>query len=262
MLRDLKETTKFLILLEIVSSRPRKMNSISSKLGITVQGTSDYIRAMSREGLVKKIGGEYRATKKGVDLLQERMLELKNFVDSSFRQLEIVDVCGAIAGNDIKKDEEVGLFMEDGVLLAYAGKRSSSTGYALFSAKKGEDLAIKDLSGMVSLRPGRISVLQVPSLQEGGTHSISLKKARKIVKDITYDRVAVLDVVSKALANLLGVRVDFDFAPISSSIEASLKGLDILAIASRKNVPVIVSELEAENSKLEDPIPYEVKALK
>jgi putative transcriptional regulator len=261
MLRDLRESTKLLILLEIVNNRPKTLNSISSKLGITVQGTSDYIRTMTAEGFVKKIGGEYRATKKGVDLLQERMLKLKDFVDSSMKQLEIVDVCGAIAGNEVKKDDEVGLFMEDGLLVAYSDKSSPSIGYAVSDAKKGEDLAVRDLSGMVALKPGRITVLQVPSLQEGGTRSVSIKKARKTLKGLDFDKVAVMDVVSRAFANTLKIGVDFDFAPLSSSFEAALRGIDVLIIASRENVPVVVSELETENGKLEDPVPYEVKSL-
>ncbi len=126
LLRDLRETTKLLILLEIVNNRPRALNSIAARLEITVQGASDYVRTMAQEDLVKKIGGEYRATKKGVELLENRMFELKEFVDSSIKQLEIIDICGAIAGNNIRKDEEVGLFMEEGVLVAYSGKDSPS----------------------------------------------------------------------------------------------------------------------------------------
>ncbi len=261
LLRDLKETTKLLILLEIVSNRPRALNSIATKLDITVQGTSDYVRKMSEEGLVKKIGGEYRATKKGVEMLENRMFELKEFVDSSIKQLEIIDMCGAIAGNDIRKDEEVGLFMENGVLVAYSGKESPSRGIAMFDVKAGEDLAVRDPSGMVALKPGKITVLQLPSLQEGGTHSIAFREARKTVKSVRFSKVAVIDVVSTALANKLEIEPDFDFAPLPSSFEAAVKGMNVLIIASRDTLPVVVSELEAENSRLEDPIPYEVKTL-
>lgn len=261
MLRDLRETTKLLILLEIVSNRPRTLNTIAAKLDITVQGTSEYVRAMTEEDLVKKIGGEYRATKRGVDVLEKRMFELKEFVDSSIKQLEIIDVCGAIAGNDVRRDEEVGLFMEDGVLVAYAGRRSPSIGYAMTDAKRGEDLAVKDSTGMVALRPGKITILQLPSLQEGGTHSISLVAAKKTVKNIRYGKVAVMDVVSKALVDIIKLKPDFEFAPLPPSLEAAVKGMDILIIASRESVPSLVSELEAENSRLEDPIQYEVRTL-
>lgn len=261
LLRDLKETTRLLILLEIVNNRPRALSSIAAKLDITVQGTSDYVRAMTEDDLVKKIGGEYRATKKGVEMLENRMFELKEFVDSSIKQLEIIDTCGAIAGNDIIKDEEVGLFMEEGVLVAHSGRDSPSKGYAMSDAKKGKDLAVRDPSGLVALRPGRITVLQLPSLQEGGTHSISLKNARRTLKDISFSKVAILDVVSKALADTLKLRPDFEFAPLQSSFEAAVKGMDVLIVAARESVPIAVSELEAENSRLEDPIQYEVRSL-
>jgi putative transcriptional regulator len=261
LLRDLKETTKLLILLEIVNVRPRALQTISSKLGITVQGTSDYVRGMTDDGLVKKISGEYRATKKGVELLESRMFELKEFVDSSIRQLEIIDVCGAIAGNVIKKDVEVGLFMENGVLVAYSGRECPSKGFAMTDAEVGEDLAVRDPSGMVSLRPGRITVLQTPSLQDGGTHKVSISNTKKVLKALEFDKVAIMDVVSRALARALDIEPDFDFAPLPSSFEAAQKGMDVVIIASGETVPSVISELEAENSRLEDPIQYEVKTL-
>jgi putative transcriptional regulator len=261
LLRDLKETTKLLILLEIVNNRPRTLYSIAAKLDITVQGTSDYVRAMTEEDLVKKIGGEYRATKKGVEMLENRMFELKEFVDSSIKQLEIIDTCGAIAGNDVRKDEEVGLFMENGVLVAYSGTESPSKGYAMFDAEKGRDLAVRDPSGLVALRPGRITILQLPSLQEGGTHAITVRAARKTLKEIRFGKVAVMDVVSMALADSLDLSTDFEFAPLHASFEAAVKGMDVLIIAARESVPLVVSELEVENSRLEDPIKYEVRTL-
>jgi putative transcriptional regulator len=261
LLRDLKETTKLLILLEIVNARPRALQSISSKLGITVQGISDYVRGMSEEGLVKKIGGEYRATKKGVDLLESRMFELKDFVDTSIRQLEIIETCDAIAGNDIKRDEQVGLFMEDGILVAYKGKESPSKGFAMIDAVTGEDVSVREPSGLVTLKPGRITVLQLPSLKEGGTHSLSIQDARKALKGIRFSKMAIMDVVSRAFLNTLGIKPDFDFAPLPSSFEAAVKGMDVLIVASREMVPLVVSDLEAENSGLEDPIPYEVRTL-
>ncbi len=261
LLRDLRETTKLLILLEIVNNRPRALNSIAARLEITVQGASDYVRTMAQEDLVKKIGGEYRATKKGVELLENRMFELKEFVDSSIKQLEIIDICGAIAGNDIRKDEEVGLFMEEGVLVAYSGKDSPSKGYAMSDAEPGEDLTVRDPSGLVALKPGKITVLQLPSLQEGGSRSVALENARKALKDVSFSKVAVMDVVSIALARTLNLEADFEFAPLQSSFEAAVKGMDVLIVAARESVPIVVSELEAENSRLEDPIQYEVKTL-
>ncbi len=70
-----------------------------------------------------------------------------------------------------------------------------------------------------------------------------------------------MDVVSIALARTLNLEADFEFAPLQSSFEAAVKGMDVLIVAARESVPIVVSELEAENSRLEDPIQYEVKTL-
>jgi putative transcriptional regulator len=131
----------------------------------------------------------------------------------------------------------------------------------MIDAATGEDVSVREPSGMVTLKPGRITVLQLPSLQEGGTHSLSIQDARKALKGIKFSKLAILDVVSRALLNIIDIKPDFDFAPLPSSFEAAVKGMDVLIIASREMVPLIVSDLEAENSGLEDPIPYEVKTL-
>ncbi len=96
----------------------------------------------------------YRATKREVDYLHSRISQIRDFVDSSIRDLRIIDVASALAGRDIEEGGQVGLVMEGGRLVAYPHRGARSRGRALHAARKGEDVAVRDLEGIVELKPG------------------------------------------------------------------------------------------------------------
>jgi len=100
---DLRLNTKLLILLEITIVSHSKLKPIADRLGITVQGISEYIKIMQSEGLVHITGGGYKATKKGVQFLHENIRDLKEFVERTMKRLEVIDLCAAIAKTRIKE---------------------------------------------------------------------------------------------------------------------------------------------------------------
>ncbi|UCE74659.1 MAG: hypothetical protein JSV56_02880 [Methanomassiliicoccales archaeon] len=261
-LRDLRLTTELLILLEVVISPHFRLKSIADKLDITVQGASEYLRRMKKEGKIQNIGGEYRATKKGVDFLHSNFLVLKEFVDSKMAELSIIDLCAATAKTPISEGDEVGLFMENGVLTAYSGKKSDSKGIAQWDADVDEDVAIKDLDGMVSLSPGTMHIVRLPSIREGGSKSVSIREIKRLNEKLSFDRIGVMDVVSKAAVKKAGLKPDFEFATLNAAIEAVKKGLSVAIFTSRDQVHNIVSTVEELNGQIEDKIAYEIVNLK
>ncbi|UCF08488.1 MAG: winged helix-turn-helix transcriptional regulator [Thermoplasmata archaeon] len=257
-LRDLRLSTELLILFEIMDNPHTKLKAVAEKLDITVQGASDYLRRMKREGLIQNIGGEYRVTKKGIDFLHSNFSELKRFVDSKITELNIIDVCSALAKTPVKKGDEVGIFMEGGVLTAYAGRESSSRGTAFSDADVDEDVAVTDLDGIVSLSPGTIHIMSLPSIREGGSAAVSSDNIKQQYKKIKPDKVGVLDVVSLAAVKKADLKPDFEFGTLPASIEAIEKGLDVMLFASRDSVHTAVSTIEDINSQIEDKIVYKV----
>jgi putative transcriptional regulator len=257
-LRDLRLSTELLILLEVINNPNIKLKNIAEKLDITVQGASDYLRRMKKEGFIQSIGGEYRATKKGIKFLHSNFSELKEFVDLRIAELNIIDVCAAIAKTPIKEGDEVGLFMENGILTAYSGKKSESKGIALSAATINEDVAIKDLDGMVTLSPGDMHVVKLPSIREGGSNSVNIDGIKKLSKRLSPDKVGAMDVVSVAVLKKAGIESDFEFATLSASIEALEKGLNVMLFASSDQIPGVVSTIEEINSNIEDKIIYEI----
>ncbi len=257
----MKEATRLLILLEITAHRHGRMKSIADKIGLTVQGVSDYLKSMSSEGLVQHVSGVYTATMKGVDLLQERFKELREFVDRAYRDMRILDICSAIAREDIQEGERVGLFMEDAYLVAYPGRQSPSHGRSLHSARRGEDVTVVELEGILDLSMGRITVVRIPGAREGGTRAVDLTTAREFLEGQPKDRLAVSDAVAKALALKLGLEPDFEFAAASASFDAALRGLDVLLLASEDSSAEVVSTIETANEGMEEKVPYHLVAL-
>lgn len=257
-LRDLRLSTELLILLEVIKNPHIKLKTIAEKLDITVQGASDYLRRMKKEGYLQNIGGELRATKEGIEFLHTNFSELKNFVDVKIIELNIIDVCAAIAKNKIKEGDEVGLFMEEGMLTAYSKRKSESKGVALRNAEIGEDVAIKELDGMVSLSPGRMRIVKLPSIREGGSKSISIPWIKGLLTKLQPDKVGAMDVVSIAVLKKAAIKSDFDFAPMNASIEAVEKGLNVLLFASGDQIHNVISAIEEKNSTVGDKILYDI----
>lgn len=256
-LRDVRESTKLLILQEVTAHRHSRLRTIAEKLDITVQGISDYMKMMTKEGLVRNIDGDWQATRKGVEFLQTNFLALKEYVESSTREMSIVDIAAAVAGSDIREGESVGLFMEEGELVAYPGKESPSRGVAVHGAAKGEDLAIKELEGMVQLHPGKVTIFRVPSIREGGARRVDIKKARKVVKRSQADLVAAVDLVGRALVRRLGLRAAISFFVLPATLEAAQRGLNILVVCPEDSVAEFVGGIEETNSRLEEKIAFE-----
>jgi len=261
LLRNLGELTRLLILRETSIRRHAVQRTIAEELDMTVQGVSEYLRAMEKDDLIQVVDGEYRPTIEGVRVLHERFRDLRDFVDRTSKNLAIIEVTAAVAGNRIARGERVALFMEGGDLVAYAGRESPSTGRAVQPADRGEDLAVTDLQGIVALHPGRITLLRIPSVADGGSRVVELERARKALRRVDADIVGALDLPAKALANKLRVRVDIRFGVMAAVIEAAERGLDVALLVPEDRVAAVVSAIEEANERLSQKIAYQTSAV-
>lgn len=258
LLRDVREGTRLLLLLEITTGRHSRMKSLAEKLDLSVQGVSGYLAALTEEGLVHRENGVYAATMAGVEALHDRLRELKEFVDRSYAETRILDMTSAVAGEAVQAGDPVGLFMERGRLVAYPNRASSSHGRALQDVDTGEDVAVVDLEGLVDLEPGIITILRIPGAAWRGTAAVDLSEARRLVSAHEKGLVGVGDVVASVLAEKLGLTPDFEFAPVAAAHEAAQRGVDVLLIASQDSSPDVITGLEAANEGIEKPVTYRV----
>lgn len=262
LLRDLRESTTFLILLAVTQERHTRLKTLADELGMTVQGVSDYVRRLTDEGLLQLVDGEHRATRKGVERLQEHFLGLKGFVATAGRAIAFIEATPALAGGPIRRGDRVGLFMEGGRLVAHPGRDSPSTGTAARDASKGEDVTVRDLDGIVALRPGRVTIARVPSAREGGSHALHATSGRRLAGRTRGARIAALEVTGIAAARKLGLRPDIEFGVLPATVEAAERGVDVVLIVPEDQAAEAVQAIEAANARLEDKIPYESLTLR
>src|SRR2546421_6686085 len=156
LLRNLRTSTRLLFLYEVTTSRHTRLRTIGERLGMTIQGTSEYAHGLEEDGLLSLVNGEYRATKKGIEFLHDRMHELRGFVDRAGREMAFVETTAAMADGSVHRGGRVGLFMENGVLVAHEGRASPSTGVAVHDASRGDIVGGRDPGGNVGLSPRRI----------------------------------------------------------------------------------------------------------
>ncbi len=226
---------------------------------MTVQGCSDYAHGLERDGLLSLVDGEYRATKKGVAFLHDGLSDLRGFVERARREMAFIETTAAIAGNAVRGGSQVGLFMEDGVLVAFAGRPSPSSGMAVHDAAKGDLLAVRSLEGIVALRPGRIIIGRVSP--RGVSRRSTPAVTKRVVRQAKDFVVAALDVGGLAAAKDLGLKPRIEFGVVSGAVEAAERGLNVLLLAPEERAMEAVQAIEAANAKLEDKIPYESVAL-
>ena len=249
---------KFMILLEVDTGRYHSLSQIAEKVGITKQGVSEYLKKMKEEGIIEVIEGEYRATVKGVEKLFLHLSQLEKYMEEKRKKLNIIEICSAIAGNDIKKGEKVALFMSNGYLYAFVNKTSSSYAEAIENAKKGEDVAIKNIRGIIDLCLGKISLFSLPSAEKGGAKKVNSVKLKSKIEEINADRIGVMDIVGKVALDNAKIKYDFEFCPINSAIEACQRGLNVILVGEEKEMRHAISLIEEYNSNALDEIKYEV----
>ncbi|MDI6644427.1 MAG: winged helix-turn-helix transcriptional regulator [Methanobacteriaceae archaeon] len=240
------ELTQFQILAEIAKNEPHlRQKDIAKKLGITVQAVSENIKNLVDEGYVEtKMGrSRYKITKRGIDKVKMDAGDLKRFADEVLNIMSTYkSIWPAIAREDLKAGDQVGLIMENGTL--YAGKNESSA-YAevLYDAYKGEDVALIKLGGTIDLEPGEVTILVLPTINQGGSRSIDYGKIENILKK-DFEKVGIMGTVSRAVVDKLNIKPDFEFATPHATVAASKRGLNILVFTVGKMNRSITRKLD------------------
>ncbi|UCC93036.1 MAG: MarR family transcriptional regulator [Thermoplasmata archaeon] len=255
-LRDLRLSTKVLILYQMVREPGVGQRDLAAILEVTPQAISDYLKHMEEEGLIERDGREARPSVEGFQFLQEHLQELGDFTYQAMRDVNVINSCPAIAGEDLKGGDPVVLELEDGYIVARKGKWGPSTGVASRDTKKGEDLAVTELQGIIEFTSGSVHVIALPSALEGGTSVMDEKALKVQVEGIDPDVVAAADPVGVVAAGKLGLEVDIYFGVDRATVDAALRGLDVLVLGGRDTVNDVVDAVRAHNDRSETRIEY------
>ena len=264
LLRDKGEFTKFQILFEVMRNQPHvKQKDISDALGITIQAVSKYFKKLTKEGLLEA-GSEradYRLTPKAVEKLHKDIKYLERYVTSIKQEMKIERYFPAMATKQIKKGEKVGLIMKKGILYAVAesNPEAEALGTTTTDASRGEDVGLKDLEGKVKLEEGKILIVKLPSIRQGGSRAVDVAKVRAFYEEFKPDRIGVMGAVGRAILNKLELKADIEFGISRAAALAASRGLNVFVLVVGRMVNRVVEEIDAANMKSASDIIYEVK---
>ena len=250
-LRSKKESTRFQILVEIAAHQPDvRQKEIADKIGITPQAVSEYIKELVSEGLLYSDGRvRYRVTKIGVEWVLEQALDLKKYARYVMEDIvSHVSVATAIANESFKKSDIVSLFMENGLLYA-ASEDGKVTGITISDAKKGEEVGVTDLKGIIELPEVNIVICKVPRIERGGSRSVDLAMLKKHSKDKPY--IAALGVEALISLKKINILPNILFGAKESVVEAAFHGLSSLVVSVDEEVPSLLNRFEAEGLNYE-----------
>lgn len=244
-LRSKREVSRLQILVEIAEHQPAvRQQEIAEKMGVTPQAISEYIREMVDEGMVSASGrGNYEVTKTGIEWVLANAESLESYARHIRRDIiQQVSVWAAIAAENLNTGDEVGMYMKDGFL--YAGKPPlTAMGTIVADAKKGEDVGVARLNGIIEHHEGIVQVCKVPRIQHGGS--------RKVLKDqlmsITGGAglVAAVGLEAWIALNAVGRKPDLFFGAREGVIEAAFHGIDCAIVIVDEEFTDFLKRLES-----------------
>ena len=155
----------------------------------------------------------------------------------------------------------MGVIMKEGVLFAVPNSHpeAEAHGIAAQDAQTGEDVGLHDLEGKVKTRQGKVVMVRLPSIREGGSRAVDLAKVRRIYEEFHPDRIGVVGVVGRAVLNKLGLKADLDFGITRATALAAERGLNVFVVVVGRMVNRVIEEVDTTNLKHGSNITYEVK---
>jgi putative transcriptional regulator len=244
-LRSKSEATRFQILVEIAENQPAiRQQEIAGKLGVTPQAVSEYIRELVEGGMVSAQGrGRYEVTREGIEWVVNHAEVLETYARHIRRDIiHQVSIWTALAAENLRKGDQVGVYMERGWLYASQGARSA-TGTATMDAREGEDVGVARLNGIIEHREGTIHVCKVPRIERGGSRRVR----RELLREVAGRAQVVAAVGLEAWVALEGIgrRPDMFFGAREGVIEAAFHGLDCAIAIVDEEFTDFLKRLEA-----------------
>jgi putative transcriptional regulator len=251
-LQSKRDSSRFQILVEIAAHQPNlRQKEVAERLGVTPQAISEYIKELVADGLVTTDGRmRYSITKEGVEWLLEGATELKRYARVVMEDvISHVSVWAAIADIDLEEGEHVSLEMRSGLLYANKKEGIDAGGVTISDAKAGEDVGISDLTGLISLDEGNITVCKVPRAQIGGSRKANLEMLLATLSRVQM--VGALGIEALVALRKVGREPDVIFGAKESAVESAYHGISSVIVSVDEQVPELLNRLESEGLKYE-----------
>ena len=255
--------THFQILGEISKQEPNlKQKDLAERLGITIQAVSENIKTLTELGYITSKDGRapYKITQKGILKVKKDAITLRKYSDSVLETMTYYkSTWPAIAKEDLKEGDEVGLYMENGRLYASINAQTDAYADVILDTKKGFDVALTNLKGTIEIKESKILIITLPPIKQGGSRSADIDLIKEIYngKYANYglssiDKVAAIGTTSHVIANYLEIPIDIEFGVSEAAQSAVRKGLNVLILSIGDMSKNISKDLEDAN------VPYQV----
>ncbi len=245
-LKSKNVATRFRILVEVAANQPTiHQKSIAAKLEVTPQAVSDYMNKLEQEGMVVSEGrSKYRVTQEGINWMLVMLREMDAYCDYVRTTITNVTVCAAVADDDLTEGQLVGLVMKDGLLVATNEAGGGATGVAVSGGRRGEDVGISQVEGIVSFERGSITVLKVPDIQKGGSARADTGRLKKELGK--HQAVGTIGIEAVVAARRAGIEPQYTCGVTAAAVEATRIGLSFVIVCTEDAVPELISRLREE----------------
>lgn len=246
-LQNKNSATRFQILVEIAASGPNlHQKRIAARLGISPQAVSNYINQLTAEELLNATGrSAYRISIQGVNWMLKMLRELRDYVPEAAKAITNITVCAAVAENNLRRGQSVGLRMKEGLLFATSAPEGGARGIAAGSARKGEDVGISNIEGLVEITRGKVTILEVPGIQEGGSRHADLGLLKTQVTG--HQQIGAIGIEAVAALKRAGVEPRYLFGVAEAAVEQALCGLPFVIVCAADAIPGLIKKLQDNN---------------
>jgi putative transcriptional regulator len=250
-LQNKNSATRFQILVEIAASGPNiQQRSIAAKLGVTPQAISDYIHQLVNEELVISTGrSNYKVGTKGVNWMLKVLREIRGYASLVEKAVTNITICAAIAESDIKRGQAVGLKMKDGLLFATSQTSGGARGTAVSSVSQGEDVDVSNIEGLIELTRGKVTILQVPVIQKGGSRQVDLELLQARV--VHNQQVGAIGIEALISLRRINIEPRYLYGVTEAAIEAARCALPFTIICIDDAIPGLIKRLQEEDLNYE-----------
>lgn len=213
----------------------RNLARIGRSLNITLQGVRYYVKRLKDAGFLNDMD----ITSSGYEYLSTSLTGVKKFLAESAEFLTEANGWEAICHDDIAMGDEVYLFMRNGYLHATKRKQTKSMAVAMTDGKSGKRILIKDIKGIIELKPGKLEILLIKGLCEN-RYAEFKEKVENLLRNKGEYFLFVLGegaktlVSDEACVNL--------FSPLKGAFDATVRGLNSKVIATEEAFNLNIEE--------------------
>jgi len=246
-LQNKKLATCFQILVAIAAGQPNiQQKSIAAGIGVTPQAVSEYVAELTRDGLLEAPGrSRYRVTKEGVNWIIRLSRELEGYCGQVNQAVTRMSVFAALADADLAAGQTVGLVMCDGLLCARRDASVGAIGVTTGAATAGTEVGIADLSGIVTLEPGSVTLARIPTVDRGGSAAVNHKKLATDARGQAM--IAAIGLEALVALRRAGITPAYFYGVTGAVIEAAQAGLNPFVACVADQVTALAQRLEKEN---------------